>query len=79
MACLADRGHAGRPSADERQRGRESRGGERDLADDEWFDAKCAKGRSEIPDEGCCCGLYAARDRQHLIELQYGAYGENGR
>lgn len=43
-----------------------------------WFYARCPKGHTtDIPVEpGCSCGLYAARDRDHLIKLAYGAYGE---
>jgi hypothetical protein len=27
-----------------------------------------------VPDEACSCGIYAARDRDHLLELGYGQY-----
>ena len=43
---------------------------------DQWFYARCSRGHTtEIPVESCRCGLYAARDRDHLIKLRYGAYG----
>ena len=43
-----------------------------------WYYARCPKGHSsEIPVEACSCGLYAARDREHLIKLSYGAYGDS--
>lgn len=57
-----------------------------------WFTAKCPHGhgrkvdpltgqhvevKHEIPVEGCKCGIYAARDRDHLIRLGYGVYGDN--
>jgi hypothetical protein len=45
---------------------------------DRWFYARCAKRghkQGEIPVEACSCGLYAARDREHLLKLHYGAYG----
>lgn len=46
-----------------------------------WFHAICKKGHAagEIPSEGCTCGLYAARDRDHLIGLGYGAYSNTVR
>ena len=42
-----------------------------------WFEAECSRGhgKGEIPMLGCGCGLYAARDRNHLVQLAYGAYG----
>jgi hypothetical protein len=41
-----------------------------------WFIAMCPRGHIEdIPVEGCSCGLYAARDREHLVKLAYGSYG----
>ena len=46
-------------------------------ATDRWFYARCAKGHTDIPVPSCSCGLYAARDRDHLIQLAYGAYGGN--
>jgi hypothetical protein len=47
-----------------------------------WFLAKCPHGHTAgahddaIPVEGCSCGIYSARDRDHLTDLRYGAYGE---
>src|SRR5206468_2181230 len=40
-----------------------------------WYEAHCPHGHTvTIPDESCTCGIYAARDREQLIELNYGAY-----
>jgi len=41
-----------------------------------WFVASCPHGHSsgDVPVEGCKCGIYAARDRDQLIALGYGAY-----
>lgn len=42
-----------------------------------WYTAKCPNGHIEnIPVEGCSCGLYAAKTREHLVSLRYGAYGD---
>jgi hypothetical protein len=36
-----------------------------------WLDAECYRSGCEIPGEGCSCGIYAARTRDHLLELAY--------
>jgi hypothetical protein len=43
---------------------------------DRWFYAQCPNGhvKGQIPAEGCKCGIYSARDRDHLVALNYGAY-----
>jgi hypothetical protein len=49
-----------------------------------WFVAKCPDGHEAgdgddaIPHEGCSCGIYSARDRDHLVRLGYGDYGGGG-
>ncbi len=46
-----------------------------------WYVAKCPAGHTAgmhddaVPHEECGCGIYSARDREHLISLGYGAYG----
>jgi hypothetical protein len=40
-----------------------------------WLAARCPRGHTDVPREGCSCGLYAAKTRSHLVELAYGAYG----
>ena len=42
-----------------------------------WFYARCPHGHtSDIPVEGCSCGLYAAAALDQLLELGYGSYGD---
>lgn len=41
-----------------------------------YFLARCPRGHIEnLPIESCSCGLYAAKTREHLMDLGYGAYG----
>jgi hypothetical protein len=43
-----------------------------------WFVARCPRGHThDLPVENCSCGLYAAKTREHLVSLAYGAYGDN--
>ena len=37
---------------------------------DAWFVAECGRGH-QPPGEHCSCGVYAARDREHLDDLRY--------
>jgi len=39
-----------------------------------WYRAQCPHGHTDVPTEGCKCGIYAARDRDQLIALKYGNY-----
>jgi hypothetical protein len=48
-----------------------------------WTAATCGGGATcsrssdgRIPGESCSCGLYAASDLEHLLDLGYAAYGE---
>lgn len=38
---------------------------------DAWTIAECGAGCSDIPNEACSCGIYAARDRAHLHRIGY--------
>ncbi len=42
-----------------------------------WCRAECGNGKTHdegIPAESCTCGLYAARDREHLLDMGYNGY-----
>jgi hypothetical protein len=41
-----------------------------------WYLATCPHGHkvTEVPVEGCKCGIYAAKTREQLIDLNYGVY-----
>lgn len=45
----------------------------------EWIEAVCSRGHTseQIPHEGCACGIYAARTREHLLEMSYNRYGDD--
>lgn len=57
----------------------------------DWFVARCAGRRirpeeievsdatdGRVPHIGCSCGIYAARDREHLVELGFNDYSLRG-
>ena len=44
----------------------------------EWTVAQCRRGHTDVPMEGCSCGLYAARTREHLVGLGYNVYYDGG-
>ncbi len=45
----------------------------------DYFRAVCKTPGCDTPGERCSCGLYAAKSREHLAGLGYGAYGEEAR
>jgi hypothetical protein len=46
---------------------------------DAWLVAECAHDGCDTPGEHCSCGIYAARDREHLLRMAYNrhTYGES--
>lgn len=45
---------------------------------DEWTYADCTKKHADgVPAKGCTCGLYAAKDRNHLLSMSYHRYDES--
>lgn len=36
-----------------------------------WMVAECDGHGHEVPGEDCSCGIYAARDREHLFQMGY--------
>ena len=45
----------------------------------DWLHAECRYGCTEVPNEKCTCGIYAAMDRRHLLGLGYNGLRHRGR
>jgi len=55
------------------------------LNNEQWFPglaleastSRCGK-EHEAPKDGCACGIYAAKNFQHLVDIGYAGYGVHG-